>query len=153
MSLVVVAFLLSLSIAPVSAPPGYERAWAAIPERHRATVREIRIDRDSGGQARRETMSVHLTPHRQDSQLHHEIGHIVMYADPKLEADWRSSFWPSGRIRGIPPSRYARTNYREDFAESYSEVLEHGCVEDVDRTQFMKERVFRSGEIPYPCLD
>jgi hypothetical protein len=135
-------------LAPVAPPTGYERAWAAVPMRHRLLVASIHVDRDSGGQARRRDMSIHLTPYRSDGQLHHEVGHLVLYADPALERDWQAAFWPGGRLRGIPPSRYARTNDREDAAESYEEMLQHGCLEDPARTRFMLERVFRPGETP-----
>lgn len=141
--------LVLATLAPLSAPPGYERAWDAVPERHRLLVRSIHVDRDSGGQARRATMSVHLVPkpRGKDSAIWHELGHIVRWSSPALSSAWDRQFWPDGRIRGIPPSRYAMTEPDEDFAESYEEILEHGCLEDADRTRFMIEWAFRPGEL------
>lgn len=130
-------------------PPGYERAVAALPRRHWALVRAWYIDRDSGGQARRADMSIHLTPYRNDSQLHHEVGHIVMYANPDIERDWQRDFWPDGKIRFKPVSNYAKTNYKEDFSETYEELLQHGHLdEQPEREQWMRSRVFRAGELP-----
>lgn len=135
--------------APVSAPPGYEEAAARIPPRHLALASSIVVDRASGGQSRRSDRSIHLTPARTGStgQLWHEAGHIVAYASPEIERDWRARFWPGGAPIGQTVSRYAATNDREDFAETYKEMLEHGCVEDAGRTRFMRERVFRPGEL------
>lgn len=141
-------FVLASVFASVLPPTGYEAAAASVPARHWALVRSVHVDRDSGGQARRSSMSVHLTPYRSDGQLWHELGHIVRWSDPSLASDWDRQFWSGGKVRGIPPSRYARTEPDEDFAESYEEMLEHGCLEDPDRTRFMMERVFRPGELP-----
>ena len=138
--------------APEPPPSGYERAVAAVPARHWLLVQQASIDRSSGGQARRSTRSIHLTPGGAAGQLHHEVGHIVAYSDPALEADWRRTFWPNGRPAGVLPSAYARTNDREDFAETYRLMIERGCVEDRERTAFMLARVFHQREVP-PCRD
>ena len=146
--------ILAVSVPPASpasaalpAPAGYEHAVSRLPARHWALVRSAAIDRSSGGQARRATMSVHMTPYRTDSQLHHEVGHLVAYADPALERDWRERFWPRGKPLGTPVSRYARTNDREDFAVAYEELIEHGCLSDRERERFLRDRVFRAGEL------
>jgi hypothetical protein len=125
------------------APPGYEAAAGRVPERHWALVREARIDRESGGQARRATMSIHLTPYgatgRGDAQLVHEVGHLVYYADPALERDWR---------RWVGP-RADRARASELFADAYESVVLGGCAEVGAHEHFLRARVFRPGE--YPC--
>lgn len=142
--------LLLVVVLTVAVPPGYAAAWERIPERHRTLVRSIHVDRDSGGQARRATMSIHLTPRSTAATLWHEVGHLVRWSDPELAAAWDRRFWPDGRLRGVPPSRYARTSPSEDLAESYEEMIEHGCLEDPDRSRFMLSRVLRPNEVP-PC--
>ncbi len=152
MYLLAVVWIAMLSIMP---PSHYTGAWDRVPERHRSLVQSIHVDRDSGGQSRRSTMSVHLTPRGNDGQLWHEVGHIVAYSDPKLEADWCRRFWRGGRPIGTLPSSYpvqaeAKDEGQgcpEDFADSYKEMLEHGCLGDHDRSHFMHDRVFRPGEV------
>lgn len=135
--------LIALAVVALAPPQGYERAVAALPPGHWALVRSATIDRTSGGQARRADLSIHLTPHRRDAQLWHEVGHIVMYADATLERDWRTAFWPDGSPRHAVVSRYARINHREDFAESYQEYLEHGgLAAQPERDTFLRTRVF-----------
>jgi hypothetical protein len=159
--LVVVTLLALLSImvslyvgAPTLAvPASYEPAWSRIPERHRSLVQGIYQDRDSSAQARRATMTIHLkkrggTP----SSLWHEVGHLVRWSDNRRASDWDARFWPRGRLVGIAASAYARTSPSEDFAVSYEEIIEHGCLGDPDRDRFMKARVFRPGELPVPCI-
>ena len=127
------------------APTGYESAVARVPSRHWALVTSAHIDRDSGGQARRRTMSIHLTPYnatgRGDAQLWHEVGHIVYYAHPEIESDWRARFG----------KRRSKNEASELFADTYTEVVMTGCAERRTLERFLRERVFRSSE--YPCRD
>lgn len=136
--------LLSLLLAsPVAAPPGYERAWDSIPERHRALVRSIHVDRESSGQARRATMSVHLKPYRGHSSevtLVHEVCHVIAYANPAVEQAWHARFWPDGTPVGSPPTRYARTSPGEDFAVSCEKAQDGDGPDDPDRAAFFRER-------------
>lgn len=131
---------------PTTPPPNYTHAIAAVPPRHWALVRFVAFDRTENGQAHRSDMSIHLTPTMSDGELWHEVGHIVAYSDPDLERAWHEQFWPDGRPRYGTVSRYARTNEREDFAESYMEYIEHGRLGDQpERDRFMRTRVFFGG--------
>ena len=125
-------------------PPDYVAAWERVPARHRALVRAIHVDRDSGGQARRSTASIHLTPYdatgRGDAQLVHELGHIVYHADPALARDWRQRF-ARGETRGTASER---------FADAYTEMVMTGCPDSRRQERWLRDRVFRPGE--YPCV-
>ena len=59
--------------------------------------------------------------------LHHEIGHIVNNTYPEINNIWKSNFWRNGRNpnRKTFVSSYARTNYREDFAETFGSLLDY----------------------------
>ena len=129
---------------PVQAPPGYEAIAARIPAAHWALVGSIHLDRDNSAQARRADMSIHLPRVRVvPGSLAHEVGHLVLYADPELERAWREAFWPGGRVRGATTSAYARTSPAEDFAETYQEYVEHGGrLEQLERRDWMRDRVF-----------
>jgi hypothetical protein len=135
--------LLLLAVTLLPAPTGYESAVTRVPARHWRLVQAATIDRDSGGQARRATMSIHLTPYdstgRGDAQLVHEVGHIVYYADPALERDWRARF-----ARGE-----TRNTASERFADTYTEMVLTGCPDSRSQERWLRERVFRDHE--YPC--
>lgn len=140
--MLVLAFVL---LGPLPAPSGYEAAVDRLPPRHWALVRSVHVDRDSGGQARRRTMSVHLTPYdlvgTGDAQLVHEVGHIVYYADPSLERDWRRRF-ARGETRGTASER---------FADAYTEMVMTGCPDSRSQERWLRERVFTEpGE--YACV-
>lgn len=137
--LLLLAFMLA---APVTAPSGYERAWATIPERHRLLVRSIQVDRVSSAQARPATMSIHLTPHRgkrSDVSLVHEVCHIISYAHPAIEHAWQSRFWVNDRPSGLPPTQYARTNPDEDFAVSCEKAQDGDGPDDPARAAFFRQ--------------
>jgi hypothetical protein len=136
--------------APRTAPPGYQHAVARLPARHWALVRSVAVDRASNGQAGQADLSVHLPPadSNADGVLAHEVGHIVAYTHPDLERAWEQTFWPDGQPLGQTVSRYARTNPREDWAETYKELLERGHLDgSPERERFMRERVFLPGEL------
>jgi hypothetical protein len=124
------------------APAGYDAAWLALPLRHRQLVRSIHLDRDSSGQSRRATMSIHLPPARSAEAarrtLTHELCHIVAYASPELERAWAAQFWPAGSPLGTPPTAYARTTVREDWAVSCEKARDGDGPDDRDRADFIR---------------
>jgi hypothetical protein len=136
------AMLLLLAVAaPLPAPAGYEAGWRTLPLRHRQLVRSIQVDRTSSGQARRATMSIHLTPYRgasSDKTLVHELCHIVAYASPEMERAWAAQFWPKGVPLGLPPTAYARTSAAEDWAVSCEKARDGDGPDDRARAAFIK---------------
>ncbi len=136
------AMLLVLAVAaPLQAPAGYEAGWRTLPLRHRQLVRSIQVDRTSGGQARRSSMSIHLTPYRgaaSDRTLVHELCHIVAYASPEMERAWQQQYWPKGKPVGTPPTEYARTSPAEDWAVSCEKARDGDGPDDRSRAAFIK---------------
>jgi hypothetical protein len=131
--------------APLPSPPGYEAAVAALPARHWALVRSVTLA--YRGRVKYSTSSIELPRVPKASTLHHEVGHLVHAAHPAVAEAWQERFWRGDTLLGTPPSRYGRTSWKEDFATTYEEMLEHGSVGDADRAAFMLRHVFLPGEI------
>ncbi len=140
--------ILSLFVlTSIDVPSGYRDAWERVPERHRALVREIRLARETAGRVHYPTSTITLPTKTRPGALFHEIGHLVFKHDPDLAADWVRTFWPGGTVQGRTNGRYAETSPPEDQAESYEEVMEHGCLASPSRDAFLRTRVFRPGEL------
>lgn len=135
--------LLFLTVLAHDLPPEYVAVWQTLPERHRAHVRYVVVDRTSSAKAREATMSIHLPPYRNDEQarrsLTHELCHILAWSRRDLEEDWQAQFWPGGKAVGQPPSRYAASSQDEDWAVSCQQASV-GRLADPDRDAFFRVR-------------
>ncbi len=135
--------LVLLALTLLDVPRDYLPAWMSLPERHRAFVRGVYVDRTSGGKAREATMTIHVPPFRSERQarktLTHEVCHILAWSDRRLEAAWQARFWPGGRATGQPPTRYAASSQDEDFAQSCEKARDGDGPDDPDRARFFVE--------------
>ncbi len=137
--------VLSLVILALRVPSGYEEAWRRVPDRHQALVRSI--EPSYRGHVRYATAAITVPVPVRPSDLWHEVGHLVLAPDTPDGDAWCRLFWPRNKPLGILPSRYARTSCQEDAADSYKEMLEHGCLGDPGRDSFLRARIFRPGEL------
>lgn len=134
--------LVLLALTLLDVPREYRSAWNSLPERHRALVRGVYVDRESSSQARRSSMSIHLVPYRNETRarisLTHELCHILMYANPSMERAWERRFWPNGAPVGLPPTGYALTDADEDYAVSCEKARDGDGPDDPDRAAFFR---------------
>ncbi len=135
--------LVLLALTLLDVPADYRSAWLSLPERHRALARGVYVDRESSGQARPSTMTIHLTPYRGERRaritLAHELCHLISYAHPAMARAWEQRFWPNGRPVGLPPTGYAQTESDEDWAVSCEKARDGDGPDDPDRAAFFRE--------------
>ncbi len=75
------------------------------------------------------------------STFHHEIGHVVHNTNYSLLRRWRSTFWSSrDGNRSNYVTRYAMTNYREDWAETYTALINYNASTRYNYVNLRNER-------------
>lgn len=137
--LAILFFLMVLDWGP------YTDYIGKIPQEHLALVKSIEWSEDTRGHANSNgTIRIPIPP--REGVLEHEVGHLVSWANGKqLLNEWRQEFWPEGSPREDMPSRYARTNAAEDFAESYRRWIKGDlqcCC--TSRENWMNSRMMRA---------
>jgi len=90
--------------------------------------------------------------------LVHEMTHCFQNKYPEKLAEWKSKFWPDGKITGDCPTAYGKTLYYEDMAESVACYWLGGKIEngyfvtafgtkmDLERYNYIKEFVMSGQE-------
>lgn len=112
----------------------YSSYALVIPAEHLALVRGLYwAPAGRRGEANWSTMRLGLSRKPSAYVLAHETAHLVSAANLPLWKRYRERFWPDGfPVDGLP-TRYARTNAAEDWAESVAHII-------TGDTHDMKER-------------